>query len=86
VTMAAANNGTVYFAWDNLDESNKSQIFARTLATDGKTWSPVQQVSHAKANANRPALALSDHRLQVAWTETDGEQSRVVLRSAALGK
>lgn len=86
VTMAVANDGTVYFAWDNLDDSSKSQIFVRTLAADGKTWSPVQQVSYAKANANRPVLALSDHRLQVAWTETDGEQSRVVLRSAVLGK
>ena len=60
--------------------------FVRSLAPDGKTWSPIQQISHAKANANRPALALSDHQLQVAWTETDGEQSRVVLKSAALGK
>ena len=86
VTMTTANDGTVYFAWDNLDESGKSQIFVRTLAPDGKTWGPTQQISHAKANANRPALALSDHQLHVAWTETDGEQTRVVLKSAALGK
>jgi hypothetical protein len=85
-TMAVARDGRVYFAWDNLDEANKSQIFVRSLAPDGKTWSPVQQISHAKRNAARPALALSANRLQVAWTETDGEDSWVVLKSATLEK
>jgi hypothetical protein len=85
-TLAVARDGRVYFVWDNLDESNKSQIFVRSLAPDGKTWSPVQQISHAKRNAARPALALSANRLQVAWTETDGEDSWVVLKTATLEK
>jgi hypothetical protein len=85
-TLAFARDGRVYFAWDNLDESNKSQIFVRSLAPDGKTWSPVQQISHAKRNAARPALALSANQLQVAWTETDGEDSWVVLKTATLAK
>ena len=85
-TMAVAKDGTVYFAWDNLDASSKAQIFVRSLAPDEKTWSPIQQISRAKQNANRPALTLSNNALHVAWTETDGEQSSVVLRSAALGK
>jgi hypothetical protein len=85
-TTVVAKDGRVYFAWDNLDETSKSQIFARSLAPDGRTWSPVQQVSHAKSNANRPALALSDNQLQVAWTETDGEDSWVLLKTATLGK
>ena len=85
-TMAVAEDGRVYFAWDNLDGASKSQIFVRSLAPDGKTWSPVQQISQAKGNANRPALALSDHQLQVAWTETDGEDSWVVLKNARLEK
>ena len=71
---------------DNLDEANKAQIFVRTLAPDGKTWSPVQQISRARGNANRPALALCDKELHVAWTETEGEESWVVLKSAALGQ
>ena len=85
-TMVVAKDGRVYFAWDNLDGASKSQIFVRSLAPDGKTWSPVQQISQAKANANRPALALSDNQLQVAWTETDGEDSWVLLKTATLGK
>jgi hypothetical protein len=85
-TMAVAKDGTVYLAWDNLDESNKAQIFVRTLASEGKTWSPVQQISRAKQNANRPVLALSNNELHIGWTETDGEQSSAVLRSAALRK
>jgi hypothetical protein len=58
----------------------------RTIAADGKTWSAIQQVSDAKANASRPVLALRDQRLHVAWTETDGEESRVVLRTARVGQ
>jgi hypothetical protein len=83
-TLAVDKSGRVYFAWDNLDPANKAQIFVRSLAPDGATWSPVQQISRARQNASRPALALADDRLHVAWTETDGEKSWVVLRSAAL--
>jgi hypothetical protein len=83
-TLAVGTDGRVYFAWDNLDPANRAQIFVRTLAADGATWSPVQQISRAKENAARPALALADDRLHVAWTETDGEKSWVVLRSAVL--
>jgi hypothetical protein len=68
--------------WSNLDGDNKAQIYTRTLAADGHTWSPVQQLSRAKGNAGRPVIALMKDQLQVAWTETDGEDSRVVLRSA----
>jgi len=83
-TLALGKDGTVYFAWDNLDGSSKAQIFVRALAPDGKSWAPVRQVSQAKENAWRPALAVSDKGLHVAWTEVDGEASWVVLRSAPL--
>jgi hypothetical protein len=85
-TLAVAGNGRVYFAWDNLDAANKAQIFVRSLAPDGATWSAVQQISRARQNATRPALALSRDRLHVAWTQTDGEKSWVVLRSAQLDR
>ncbi|HWP58863.1 MAG TPA: sialidase family protein [Candidatus Acidoferrales bacterium] len=83
-TLAVASDGAVYFAWTNLDREKKAQVFVRALASDGKTWSPVQQISRARGNASRPVAALSDDRLHVAWTETDGETARVVLRSASL--
>jgi hypothetical protein len=83
-TLAVGNDDRVYLAWSNLDSDNKAQIFMRTLAADGRTWSPIQQISRAKGNAGRPVLALMKNQLQVAWTETDGEDSRVVLRSAAV--
>jgi len=83
-TLALGKDGTLYFAWDNLDGSSKAQIFVRALAPDGKSWSPVQQVSRAKENAWRPALAVSEKDLDVAWTEVDGEESWVVLRRASL--
>jgi hypothetical protein len=85
-TLAVGDDDRVYLAWSNLDGGGKAQIFMRTLAPDGRSWSPIQQISQAKGNAGRPVLALMKNQLQVAWTETDGEDSRVVLRSAAIGK
>lgn len=83
-TLAVAPDGTVYLAWDNLDEASRAQIFVRSLAPDGAKWSPVQQISRARENARRPAVALSDDALRVAWTESLGEISSIVLRSAPL--
>jgi hypothetical protein len=83
-TLAVGNDDRIYLAWSNLDGDKKAQIFMRTLAADGRAWSPVQQLSRAKGNAGRPALALMKNQLHVAWTETDGEDSRVVLRSATV--
>ena len=83
-TLAMGNDDRVYLAWSNLDSDNKAQIFMRTLAADGRTWSPIQQLSRAKGNAGRPVLAIMKNQLQVAWTETDGEDSRVVLRTATV--
>jgi hypothetical protein len=82
--LAVAGDGTVWVVWDNLDAASKSQVYLRTLAPDGQTWSPVQQLSEAKENAIRPALALSGKTAAVAWTEMDGETSWVVLRNAKL--
>ena len=84
-TLAVGTDDRVYLAWSNLDADNKAQIYLRTLAADG-TWSPIQQISRAKGNAGRPVLALVKNQLRVAWTETDGEDSRVVLVSAAVDK
>jgi hypothetical protein len=85
-TLAVGGDDTVYLAWSNLDGDGKAQIFMRALAADGRSWSPIQQISNAKGNASRPVLALSNNQLHVAWTETDGEDSRAVLRSAAVGQ
>jgi hypothetical protein len=84
-TLAVGNDDRVYLAWSNLDGDNKAQIFIRTLAADG-AWSPIQQLSRAKGNAGRPVIALMKNQLQVAWTETDGEDSRVILRSATVNQ
>jgi hypothetical protein len=84
--LAVGNDDSVYVAWSNLDGEGKMQIFIRTLAADLRTWSPIQQISHAKGNAGRPVLALGKTQLYVAWTETDGEASRIVLRSAKVGE
>ena len=84
--LAVGHDGTVHLAWDNLDASSKSQVFVRNLAPDDRSWSPIQQISQATGNAIRPALAVSDSELHVAWTQTDGEASWVVLKSAPLRK
>jgi BNR repeat-containing family member len=83
--LVVADDDTIYLAWNNLDSNNKAQIYVRTLAADGRTWSPIQQISNAEGNAGRPVLALRKNQLHVAWTETDGEDSRVVFRSATVG-
>jgi hypothetical protein len=85
-TLAVGHDDRIFLAWSNLDRDTKAQIFLRALAADGRIWSPIQQVSKAKGNASRPVLALSKSQLHVAWTETDGEESRVVLRSATVGQ
>ena len=85
-TLAVGNDDTVYLAWSNLDSNNRAQIFIRTLSPDGRSWGPIQQVSNAQGNASRPVLALLKDRLHVAWTETDGENSRVALRSATVAR
>lgn len=84
--LVVGDDDKVYFAWSNLDANNRAQIYMSTLAADGRTWSPIQQISNAKGNASRPVLALKKNRLHVAWTETDGEDSRVVFRSATVGQ
>jgi hypothetical protein len=84
--LVVADDDTIYLAWSNLDSNKRAQIYLRTLAADGRTWSPTQQLSDAKGNAGRPVLALRKNQLHVAWTETDGEDSRVVLRSATVGQ
>ncbi len=85
-TLAVGSNDTVYLAWSNLDSNNRAQVFLRTVSDDGRSWGPVQQVSNAKGNASRPVLAASKNQLHLAWTETDGEESRVVLRSATMAR
>ncbi len=84
--LVVGDDDTVYFAWSNLDGKGRSQIYLRALAADGQSWSPVQQVSNTKGNASRPTLALRKNQLHIAWTETDGEDSRVVLRNAEVGQ
>jgi hypothetical protein len=85
-TLAVGHDGTVYFAWDNLDEKSKAQVFVRSLKADGQSWSPIQQISNTTGNASRPMMAISDNQLHVAWTETQGERSWIVLKTAAVGK
>jgi hypothetical protein len=85
-TLAVARDGTVYFAWENLDDQGKAQIFVRSLAPDGQTWSSVQQISRTDGNASRPMLALSRKSLHVAWTETEGETSWISMRTATLAQ
>jgi hypothetical protein len=80
--LTVGDDDTVYLVWSNLDGNNRAQIFLRTIAPDGTTWSPIQQISNAKGNASRAVLALRKDQLLVAWTETDGEKSRAVVRSA----
>jgi hypothetical protein len=85
-TLALGRDGTVYFAWDNLDAASRAQVFVRSLARDGVSWSPVQQISEAKENARRPAVTLTDRAWHVAWTESDGERTSIVMRSAPLAR
>lgn len=84
--LVIGDDDTVYLAWSNLDGNNRAQIYLRTLNADGRTWRPIQQVSNAKGNASRPTLALRESLLHVAWTETDGESTQVVMRSARVSR
>ena len=85
-TLAVGDDDTVYLAWSNLDRNNRAQIFLRSLSADERSWGVIQQVSHAQGNASRPVLALLKNRLHIAWTETDGQPSRAVLRKPIVVK
>jgi hypothetical protein len=80
--LVIGDDDIVYLAWTNLDDNSRAQVYMRLLAADGRSWGPIQQVSNTPGNASRPALALRKNLLHIAWTETNGEDSRVVLRSA----
>ena len=41
--LAVGEDDTVYLVWSNLDENNRAQIFMRTIAADGQTWSPINK-------------------------------------------
>jgi hypothetical protein len=84
--LSVAEDNTVYLVWSNLDSNAKSQIYLRKLGADGRTWSPIQQISKAKGNASRPGLALMNDHLHIAWTETEGETSRAVFRTATVSR
>jgi hypothetical protein len=85
--LAVGEQGEVYLAWMNLQaEGEGTQIYFRTLSADGKTLSPVQQLSQAEGNAVWPYVTVSQDRAYVAWTETKGEASWIVLRSAPVTK
>jgi len=84
--LAVGNDDTVYLVWSNLDDRSRAQIFLRTISADGQSWSPIQQISNAKGNASRPVLAVQKTQLHVAWTESDGEELRAVLRSVTVGR
>jgi hypothetical protein len=83
-SLVIGDDDTAYFVWSNIDSNERAQIYLRTLAPDRRTWSPIQQLSNATGNGSRPVLALLRNELSVAWTETDDEESRVVLRSATV--
>jgi hypothetical protein len=83
--LAVGEDDSVYLAWTNLDEDGRAQVFMRAIGADG-TWSAIHQVSRARGNASRPVLASREDLLYVAWTETEGEDSRAVLRTARLGR
>ncbi|HWO40335.1 MAG TPA: sialidase family protein [Candidatus Eisenbacteria bacterium] len=82
VDLTVGDNDRVYLAWTNVDGNGKAQVYMRTISADGRSWSPISQISNARGNASRPTLATNKDRLHIAWTETDGERSRAVLRSA----
>jgi hypothetical protein len=81
-TLVVGDDDTLYLAWTYLDQDGRAQVFMRTVAPDGEAWSPVQQISKAEGNANRPVMASRKNLLHIAWTEIDGEKSRVVLRNS----
>ncbi|MGH7929675.1 MAG: sialidase family protein, partial [Candidatus Binatia bacterium] len=68
--LSVGDDDTVYLVWSNLDTNQRSQIYLRTVAADGRAWSSIQQISNARGNASRPVLALMKSHLHIAWTET----------------
>jgi hypothetical protein len=83
-SLIVGDDDTIYLAWTNLDRDNKAQIYLRTRVGATQAWTPIQQISTAKGNASRPVLALTSGKLHIAWTETEGETSRAVFRSATV--
>ena len=47
--LAVGEDDTVLLGMEQPRRDNRAQIFMRTIAADDQTWSPIQQISHAKA-------------------------------------
>jgi hypothetical protein len=73
----------VWVAWENIVEE-KPQIFLAHLDQDQGEWSESYQVSDGTHNSILPMLAADGETVYVAWTDKKGEDSQVMLRSAAL--
>jgi hypothetical protein len=76
-------NDRVWVAWENIVE-DKPQIFLAHLDQDQGEWSESYQVSDGTHNSILPMLAADGETVYVAWTDKKGEDSQVMLRSAAL--
>ena len=76
-------NDRVWVAWENIVE-DKPQIFLAHLDQDQGEWSESYQVSDGTHNSILPMLAADGENVYVAWTDKKGEDSQVMLRSAAL--
>ncbi|MDO8578892.1 MAG: sialidase family protein [Dehalococcoidales bacterium] len=86
--LSVGPGGNIYMAWSNIvpNADNTTQIFFRYLGSDGKTLSSVQQLSKSKGNADRPAVIVSNGKVYISWTETDGENSSAFLTMAPILK
>lgn len=81
VALAVAADGALHVGWQQARGAVSSAWIARAL-----TGAEPERISHPRHRASRPALALRDGTLLVAWAETwlrpDGEiEGRVRLRS-----
>jgi hypothetical protein len=76
-------NDRVWVAWENIVEE-KPQIFLAHLDQDQGEWSESYQISDGTHNSILPMLAADGETVYVAWTDKKGEDSQVMLRSAAL--
>ena len=77
---------TIHLAHVASVKINTGVILSNVLIETSGGSAPILCSGHTKGDASRPALALSKNQLHVAWTETDGENSRAVLRNATVSQ
>ena len=82
--LSVDSNDTIWVTWEGIRDG-KSQVFLTHRNSGTAQWSPYYQLSDGSQNAGFPVVVSDGKTLYTAWTERNGENAQVKVRTAKLG-